>query len=216
MISVSVYYTNMKIIERSYKLLEATERALASLAHEAGEARDYDQAARLIELARDVQQLAVQYGSQRALPSSASSNAQGSVSMADRIVAKQPDVNRKRGRLGQYPKFLRDGDALVKIGWSKSAKNEYEHKSPKRVLTALVTAIMKAGSNGKRFAMESLIPLKDASDGSLLPDYQTYVCLAWLRSLGLVMQHGRQGYSLPKGTPIEQAAERAWTSLAAR
>ena len=135
----------MKLVERSYKLLEATERALAGLAHEAGEARDYDQAARLIELARDVQQLAVQYGPQQTLLSSASSNAQGSVPVADRIAAQQPDVNRKRGRLGQYPKFIRDGDALVKIGWSKSAKNEYEHKSPKRVLTALVTAIMKAG-----------------------------------------------------------------------
>jgi hypothetical protein len=37
---------------------------------------------------------------------------------------------RSRNKLGQYPRFLREGGNLVKIGWSKSQRAEYEHKSP--------------------------------------------------------------------------------------
>jgi hypothetical protein len=44
---------------------------------------------------------------------------------------------RSRNKLGQYPSFVREGDNLVKIGWSKTQKAEYEHKSPKRLLAVL-------------------------------------------------------------------------------
>ena len=87
---------------------------------------------------------------------------------------------RGRNKLGQYPKFVREGDNLVKIGWSKSQRAEYEHKSPKRLLAVLCESLTSA--NGKRIMMDKVLPLKDPVTGSAFPDYQSYLCLAWLRS----------------------------------
>jgi len=50
----------MNIIQRTENLLAETERNLIGLANEAGAARDYDQAASLIELARKIKQLGEQ------------------------------------------------------------------------------------------------------------------------------------------------------------
>ena len=51
----------MSIIQRTESLLAETERNLVGLANEAGAARDYDQAASLIELARKIKQLGEQF-----------------------------------------------------------------------------------------------------------------------------------------------------------
>jgi hypothetical protein len=128
---------------------------------------------------------------------------------------------RKKGRRGKaakdgYPQFVREGDSLVKIGWSKSEGKTYEHKAPRGVLRALVQALVRSGSGGARFTVEALLPLKEIAGGSDIPDYQTYLTLAWLRSAGLVIQHGRQGYSLPPGSDLERESERRWGELRTR
>ena len=64
--------------------------------------------------------------------------------------------------------------------------------------------------------MGKVLPLKDAANGSVFPDYQSYLCLAWLRSGGLVIQHGRQGYSLPKGIELDKSIETHWVNLPTR
>src|SRR5262245_42803755 len=56
----------------------------------------------------------------------------------------RPKVSRtktaRRGSAGkkEYPRFTREGDALVKVAWSKSTKAEYEHRAPHRVLSLVV------------------------------------------------------------------------------
>ena len=105
---------------------------------------------------------------------------------------------------------------MVKIGWSPSEKAEYEHKCPKKVLSLLGSALAKAGASGKRVAMNRVIPLLDPADSKRIPDYQVYLCLAWLRELGFVIQHGRQGYSLASKAPIGPAIETSWADLPVR
>ncbi len=121
---------------------------------------------------------------------------------------------RRRNKLGEYPRFVREGDNLVKVGWSKSQRAEYEHKSPQRLLAVLCESLTSA--NGKRIMMDKVLPLNDPVTGNPFPDYQSYLCLAWLRSAGLVIQHGRQGYSLPKGIELERAIETQWANLLTR
>jgi hypothetical protein len=128
---------------------------------------------------------------------------------------------RKKGRKGTgtkkgYPQFVREGDSLVKIGWSKSEGKTYEHKAPRGVLHALVQALQRVGSGGERFAVEALLPLKDSATKTEIPDYQTYLTLAWLRSAELITQHGRQGYSLIKGKDLERESEKHWGQLTSR
>jgi hypothetical protein len=117
---------------------------------------------------------------------------------------------------GSYPKFLRDGESILKLGWSKTAKAEYEHKAPKPVLMRLIAALAKLAATKKRFAMDEVLPLKESATGSDIPAYQAYVCLAWLRAVGVVTQHGRQGYSLAKKGAIDVRVEEFWRQLPER
>ena len=119
-------------------------------------------------------------------------------------------------RKSGYPQFVREGDSLVKIAWSKSESRPYEHKAPKGVLRALSRALAQAGEGGERFTMEELLPLKNIEDRSDIPAYQAYLVLAWLRSVSLIIQHGRQGYSLPKGVDVERESDSRWNELPVR
>src|SRR5262249_22934714 len=128
-------------------------------------------------------------------------------------------VRRKKSRRGkrvksEYPKFVREGDSLVKIGWSKRERKPYEHKAPRNVLRALVQALVRVGTGGERFTVDGILPLKHG--GAEIPDYQTYLTLAWLRSVGLITQHGRQGYSLPDAEGLDRKSEQQWGSLTSR
>ena len=202
----------MSILQRTENLLAEAERTLVGLANEAGAARDYDLAASLIELARKIKQLGEQFRGAASKVSEAADPLDALMKLGPAAEIKVPI--RSRNKLGQYPRFVREGDNLVKIGWSKSQRAEYEHKSPKRLLAVLCESLTSA--NGKRITMNKVLPLKDPVTGSAFPDYQSYVCLAWLKSAGLVTQHGRQGYSLPKGVELEKSVETLWTNLLAR
>ena len=101
---------------------------------------------------------------------------------------------RRKGKLKGYPKFARSGDTLVKIAWSKAQKSEYKHKSPRAVLSALTNSLSRLLGDNSIVAMDSVLPLR-AEDGTEIPDYQVYLCLAWFRSIGAVEQRGRQGYT---------------------
>lgn len=201
----------MNIVQRTEDLLGDTERTLVGLANEAGAARDYDQAASLIDLASKIKQLGEQFRS-TASKAAAPNPLDASVELGTAAEIKVPI--KTRNKLGQYPKFVREGDNLIKIGWSKSQRAEYEHKSPKRLLAVLCDSL--ASANAKQIMMDKVLPLKDPVNGSPFPDYQSYLCLAWLRSAGLVIQHGRQGYSLPKGIELEKSVETLWANLVTR
>jgi len=202
----------MDTIQRTRAILAEAEKALAALASEAAKETKYEAASCLIDSARDVSNLAV-----RTLHrlGHASENAQAN-GVAPTAAASLPAPVGRRSRKKVYPRFLRQGDELIKIGWSPSEKAEYEHKSPKKVVLLLAAAIAKAGANGKRFTMDRVMPLQDSTDGKRMPDYQVYVCLAWFRQLGFVKQHGRQGYSLTSKGPLEPMIEPRWAELEVR
>jgi hypothetical protein len=122
---------------------------------------------------------------------------------------------RTRGAGADYPKFLRRGEELVKIGWSKREKATYEHKAPKDVLAILAAALTKAGDSGRQFTMDSILPLSRGAEGEV-PSYQTYLALAWFRAENLVTQHGRQGYSLPAAVNIQTEVQTKWEQLPTR
>jgi len=208
----------MDTIGTAVRILTETEKALAALASEAAKRSDYDAAAFLIEVAREIAELGTTT-SGRTAPATAKQQSSELESLRN---GAHPGHGRalgpktKRGTKSEYPRFLREGENLVKIGWSPSDKSEYEHKCPKKVLALLASAISKAGAHGKRFTMEVMLPLTDPDTGAKVPDYQTYLCLAWLRLLGFVIQHGRQGYSLATKAPIESLFETHWANLPTR
>lgn len=108
--------------------------------------------------------------------------------------------------------FYRDNGSLVKIGWSKSQRNEYEHRAPKVAAVTLVDALSQ-GKAGAPLTMESLLPLKD-EHGNDLPSYQAYLALAWLREADAVRRHGQEGYSLEPAYSDTSKLDELWGKLA--
>jgi hypothetical protein len=126
---------------------------------------------------------------------------------------RQRSKDRKRDK--DYPQFFRKGDLLIKIGWSKREKAEYQHKAPRDVLDAVVNMLTTAGRNAETIAIPEFLPLTGAG-GDELPPYQVYVCLAWLRKLGLIQQHGREGYTIGRPETLPEDVAAAWAAVAHR
>jgi len=79
------------------------------------------------------------------------------------------------------------------------------------MVNQLVDRLAVTGSKTKvRPAMDFVFD--GAVDGDA-PGYQFYVCLAWLRSVGLVVQHGRQGYTVPEPSKLKASVGAAWSAL---
>ena len=202
----------MDITQKAAEILKEAEEKLAALAGKASSAREYETASVVLRLALDVKELADQAQSLTASdqpeppPPAGAGRSPGPASAGE--ATKAP----RRRRKGAYPKFRREGDSIVKIGWSKAGKKEYQHKGPKHVLDVLVTKLETLGKSGRTFTTEELLPLADV-DGNELPAYQTYVWLAWLRSTGLVKQHGRKGYTAPDTQMMVSRAGRLLASV---
>jgi hypothetical protein len=101
---------------------------------------------------------------------------------------------------------------LVKIAWSKASKSEYQHHAPKAVILALLRKMQTANDGETLIAMDDVLPLSLDDQGDV-PAYKVYTSLAWLRSIGAVEQHGRQGYSVPPNLDAQQLIERHWVEL---
>jgi hypothetical protein len=124
-----------------------------------------------------------------------------------------------RGKMGtrmiqdEYPRFKREGEELVKVGWSKSDRKEYVHRAPRKALDAVVSAVKRLGERGGTFGSDEINPLKDP-EGGVFPTYQVFVALAWLRELGLVKQLGRKGgYVLARERALDGTVDGSWEEL---
>ena len=120
---------------------------------------------------------------------------------------------RARSIRRDYPKFRRDGDNLIKIGWSKSRKSEYEHRAPRRVAAAVLQAASTMNAKAPVFTVNDLLRLADSTDHAEIPGYQVYLAMAWLRKEGIVRQHGREGYSLLVKGDLDKLLEDRWNVL---
>jgi hypothetical protein len=187
------------------ELLAATEQSLAKFSGEYAASRNYDRASLLLSMASEVGALASKWS--KAIGASPTVEDVGLHLAPERSQL----LKRRGGKKSEYPKFYRNGDWLVKIGYSK-AEGEYEHKSPKSALFLLADAVLKVGAKGARFSMADLLPLNTA-EGTEIPSYQPYLCLNWLREVGLVQQHGRRGYSISKASNWLDLVQTGWDRL---
>ena len=194
----------MDTAKQAAEVLSATERKLRELVGAAAGSGDYETAGRIMMWAKSIGALA--------------NGSHAEPSLLHDPPRAEPQAPLRRSRRtpanGQYPRFFRRGDQLIKIGWSKKERAEYEHKAPRRVIDSLAAAIARRSGNGKLFTVEELFPLKDPHDGSEIPAYQGYVALAWLKSTGLVKQMGRRGYSVKSVSRLPDAIVASWQQLA--
>lgn len=201
-------------LTRAIEVLEGAEKAIADLAAAASGQRDYASASLLLGLAQQVAAVRahVDEGTNGA-PSGNGQGSQNSPALRIAAVSAVPAARKVGGSL--YPRFKCVAGTLVKVGWSKSERTTYEHRSPREVLDRLIAALGGLAKPGEVFTTEQFMPLK-GSDGAELPTYQTYLCLAWLVTIGAVHRHGRQGYSVDNPEGLPQIVEQAWQGLPRR
>ncbi len=215
----------MDYLKSANVVLGDAETGLKKLLSKAAESADYTVIESLVSLARQLGDL--QNGRQPRARSPAAVDdgiaelqgkkaSSGQASNGRSVAPAKPSSknrNKKRPKK-KYPRFARASDTLVKIAWSKSTKSEYKHKSPKFVLGVLCDAIVRLADELEVISMDKVLPLK-GPDGSEIPDYQSYLCLAWLRNVELVAQKGREGYSIDTPGTLADRIASAWDDLPA-
>jgi hypothetical protein len=127
-----------------------------------------------------------------------------------------PGTLHKRPKRGaaNYPRFQRDGDKLVKIGWSKQDARTYEHRAPKSAVFAFVKAVNELAGDGRLFTMEDVLPVVDGD--AEVPTYQAYLALAWLRSMEAIERQGKNGYVVRNSSCSPEAIKSYWSDLTGR
>lgn len=215
----------MNTVEEAVIICSNAEKALRELMQRAIATGEYRHLPTLARMAEQINQLSVRVNQTVALsppaPDAAPNRSDRRLGR-HRVTVQHHVASDKYGRCrtpgvrsakNGYPRFRRDGDNLVKIGWSKTSKTEYEHRAPMQVVSVLLKAVVVAGQKGPMFTVENLLPLADSGDGMEIPAYQVYLALAWLRTEGLVHQHGREGYSLLVTSNLEKTVEERWNAL---
>lgn len=204
----------MDTIQAGQQVLRNAESELRDLIQKALSEQRYPAVKILADFADGVSNLLQSTGKSTSLVAPISSERQVQVDAAQKIDAASgpPKQNRPRADKPKYPRFERDDDRLVKVGWSKKSKKEYEHRVPKNVVISFVRHIGQNVGTGKIFDVEGLLPAQDAS-GNEVPTYQVYVTLAWLRDGGALEKKGRDGYVLHNRAVSHGSIDGLWESL---
>jgi hypothetical protein len=201
-------------LARATAIIEHAETDLRDLLAEAAHSGDYHTVVRIAAWARTMHDLrnaadkAGESGGNTDHPRTRTATQPRTRGPEDRKSGSAP-----RHKESEYPKFFRRKDELIRLAWSKREKKEYNHKASYAVLRALANAMKERGAGGRVFSTDELLPLRSEADGSDVPNYQAYVGIALLKQTGLIDQHGRKGYSIPRFEEFETAVENVWKQL---
>lgn len=202
----------MTLLENAAGLLRETERKLREILSEAAKSGDYPSVLQIASWAQAVTALANGRGA-RAVRGNGRHVLQKSISAANK---RSIQTRNSRRTAAEYPQFFRNNDQLVRLAWSRGQKKEYIHKAPYAVLKLLAKAMVDRGNDGRVFSTDDFLPLQEKTSGETVPNYQAYVGISLLKQSGLIDQHGRQGYSIPRLPEFENAVETIWGRLPER
>jgi len=187
----------MSLPQKAQTILATAEQSLRTLLEEAARDGRYADVVQLAETAQTLRQLI-------------ESPAPPTPTDHQETLGSRPSTRSKSSKAIEYPKFEIDGDRLIKIGWSKREKAEYQHKAARDV--ALCTYLQLGRDRPTDpFRMEEQFPIRMA-DGSDVPTYQSYLVLAWLRYIGSIEKVGKDSYRWVDVDIDEASFKRAWES----
>ena len=202
------------LMKQAHGILCDAEVKLCELIPKALAARRDEEAGQIMDLAR----LLADARCSRA--ASGSGERGGAATPAGPDTPRGPRPGRKlrakarQKKASPYPKFFREGNSLLKLGWSRKGKAEYEHRAPGEAVLAVAARVAEVASTTSRFTVEDLGEVRVAPGDQPISGCQVYLCVAWFRRAGLVVQHGRRGYSLPAAAAGLPAKVRStWNEL---
>lgn len=200
----------MTRLEQLVKSVQETELLARHLITDAANAGQFEAVTDLAQFALDLSNLANRWTSSSKngiapIPLSAS------VSNAKQTAIPSPTTTSK------LPEFHFERDELVKRGLSTGERLHYEHRVPKRSADSIIKTIFSLGRNGRRFSATAAIEtVTKATGAESFPSYQLYAVLSWLKWCGLLLQHGRQGYTIVKPATFMNSVDTAWKALPRR
>ena len=202
----------MTTIQRARAVLAQAQASLHELLREALEQQRFGDVAEIAQIADAVAAL-LRDRSSRVVPQPSASPS-SLPSRTERGSSKSRAVE-KGSASKDYPRFEKDGDKLVKIGWSKKHRDQYEHRAPRAAALTVVQHLASHAEDGQLFAIEDLLPVQDIANGEL-PAYQVYLVLAWLRKTGVIEKKGRDGYILRSKATLDDGLGELWDNLPTR
>lgn len=200
-------------------MLHTLNAAVRSELTAAADACRFDDLAELATLAKEITALTSRWPCHLELGAikSKSGSPQATCTAAEALKPPSSSVSQSKLMTNTFPHFLREKDDLVKLGWSRKEKGPYEHRTPKSSVDSVVSAVLLNGKTGHRFTIDeikSALPHPETS--GKIPIYQIYAVVSWLKWAGLVLQHGRQGYTAVRPQTFISSFEIAWQSLSER
>jgi len=121
----------------------------------------------------------------------------------------------RRSKPEDLPRIEIRKGSLIRIGWSRKQKEEYEHKVPRKAFDTIVNTMSALAREGSGpFMAETIIEKICATTDDTMPAYQVYVVLAALRERNLITQVGREGYNIP--LDVAEKAQNIWTELSGK
>ena len=183
------------------EILSNAEVALLEIVSLAATAGDYSG----IDLARDTAEQ-VRGIRRRMSERGSESNSQKTQKVEKRSSRKRAS-SKTAAKKTNYPRFEIHESTLTKVGWSKKKNQEYAHRISRDVFEAVVATLAAAqrridGPISTEFVLELL-----SDSGQVLPSYQAYSVLAFLRSREVIRSSARGAYVIPSGVADRAHAE---------
>lgn len=199
------YRITMNTIEDATRALQKAEGEIRDLMSRAASSADYGAVEALVGVAAQLMALssALSDPSTQVRGHLPVHRASSPLVARHRIRASEPAQTPPRQR---FPKFFREGTALVKLGWSKKKGQTYEQRAQKECLLTLANALASHAGSDSRFSMVDILPLTTRDRNEEFPNYQAYLCLGWLRSERLVEKSGRDSYRVPRPASLTSEA----------
>ncbi len=201
-------------LDRAIEILVEAEESLSALMREDLEHQWYDDVAAVADVAQRFSDFIRSLEGPRPKTEEASTITRRRRRKKKRATKSSASSGTRRPTTAQrasYPRFRRDGDRLVKVGWSRKRRQEYEHRTPIHVVWTFATAVRKRDQSGP-FTMDDLLPLV-GDDGKDLPSYQAYLALAWMRNAGVITKNGRDGYRADTDRLDKATVSALWDSV---
>lgn len=196
-------------IAKAFDLVANCETDIRKLIELALAARQYEEIPGLANLAAAIASIRLSVDAAPKIDEPRQQESVASLPTAHASDAVPAASTRRVSRSNKYPRFERTGDRLVKVGWSKKDRAEYEHKVSYDAMTNVIAAVALKFGKVDYLKMDDLIPIVDAS-GQEVPSYQAYLVVAWLRELGLLERQGNDGYRLSTPNSTELDPQYLW------
>lgn len=107
-----------------------------------------------------------------------------------------------------YPRYVRRGDLLIKIGLRRDKTDTYEQKLPRKEFNAIREALLPFARSGEVFEAPQVI------GRAKTPSYLVYLLLGLLQVAGFIVSPSRGKYSF-KRTVDAPALDGVWTTVPA-